>query len=129
MTQYVQHISGQGEKWKVRARELHYCSKVAWQVECSTDEGPLYLPKSEYRLCDPPERWVDVTGKCDFRHESTDFKGYLEHVESALHRNVACTLESRGYRLRKVEHTWQDSYGNTVTRKTAFIVEKREIKE
>jgi hypothetical protein len=53
--QYVQHISGQGEKWLVYSEYTD-----GWKVLGRT----YFLPKSEYRLCEPSERWVDVTGEC-----------------------------------------------------------------
>ena len=96
-TQYVQHNSGQGEKWRVRARKLHYCSKVAWQVECATDEGPLYLPKSEYRLCEPPERLVDVTN--EIVESSRD--GHWHHAPRDQSYQRIALIVQNGYRLIK----------------------------
>lgn len=59
MKQYVQHISGQGEKWEVYNEngEVYMC-------ESARSTQGVYLPKSEYRLCDPPEVWRDVTSEC-----------------------------------------------------------------
>lgn len=59
MKQYVQHISGQGEKWRVTTGgEFETC----WNAISSS--GQVFnLPKSEYRLCDPPEEWEDVTNE------------------------------------------------------------------
>lgn len=59
--QYVQHISGQGEKWALC--EIEQQSDWPSWVAPHTEKkgGLLYLPKSEYVLCDPPEQWVDVT--------------------------------------------------------------------
>ncbi len=57
---YVQHISGVGKKWELLGEAP--VTLLGWSVE---ESGlSLYLPKSEYRLCDPPEQWVDVTGEC-----------------------------------------------------------------
>lgn len=48
---WVQHISGQGEKWEVWKE----CEQE-WNVYQKRVGGPsLFFPKSEYRLCDPPE--------------------------------------------------------------------------
>ena len=46
----------QGEKWEV-VGEL----TSGWAVK-SKGNGPVihYLPKSEYRLCAPPEQWEEV---------------------------------------------------------------------
>lgn len=66
MKKYVQHISGQGEKWEVEYLEHDY--PHLWRVKDHQDKNPYsnscaWLPKSEYRLCDPPEEWEDVTGE------------------------------------------------------------------
>ncbi len=55
--QWVQHISGVGEKWEVLTEEQRH-----WR----TKDGDIFmwLPKSEYRLCEPPEVWRDVTEEC-----------------------------------------------------------------
>jgi len=54
---WVQHMSGQGAKWEV----VQDCGD-SWSV--STNTAPLYgrplLPKSEYFICEPPEKWVEV---------------------------------------------------------------------
>lgn len=65
--QWVQHISGQGEKWKV---EEQY-GDTQWKVIRGTPKNPHsmgmsyhYLPISEYRLCEPPwTKWepIDAT--------------------------------------------------------------------
>lgn len=50
--QWVQHISGQGEKWSVYDD----------MGDCWCTWGTCYkLPKSEYRLCEPPgPKWKPV---------------------------------------------------------------------
>lgn len=56
--QWVQHISGQGEKWEVRDgvdSEQQWC---VWDHQ--SDSGYHWLPKSEYRLCPAPEVWEEV---------------------------------------------------------------------
>lgn len=56
--QWVQHISGQGEKWEVMAENgqqwglRHDVTSIGWH----------FVPKSEYVLCEPLEVWKDVTG-------------------------------------------------------------------
>lgn len=58
--QYVQHISGQGEKWELSGRlyneeQNFYDWQVAAKPPKANDELAYhYLPKSEYRLCEPP---------------------------------------------------------------------------
>jgi hypothetical protein len=55
---YVQHKSGQGEKWKVyqgdldRFKDLYFCEK---------DMISYALPKSEYIECAAPEVWTECT--------------------------------------------------------------------
>ena len=60
MGKWVQHISGQGEKW-----EVHDVIVGAWLVKRESGEETQWrcyeLPKSEYHLCDHPERWDVVT--------------------------------------------------------------------
>ena len=57
MTQYVQHISGKGEKWKLVGESNSFIWKAYGQG------GVVYLPTSEYQICDSPEEWEDVTKK------------------------------------------------------------------
>ena len=56
--QWVQHVSGMGEKWEVKDDE----DKSWWVTTLGQRHIAYRLPKSEYRLCEPPERWEDVTG-------------------------------------------------------------------
>lgn len=56
VTRYVQHISGQGEKWEVKKEDGY-----TWCV--NNNRLLCHVPKSEYRLCEPPEEWEDVTMK------------------------------------------------------------------
>lgn len=116
MPRYVQHISGQGEKWEVTGDD----GIVAIVWHCYDRDIPLALPKSEYREVPPPEVWKDVTAECEFKEDN------VYHGTQRLFLGVAgdiCT----GYRLRKVlvniiegdlsvrrDHAW------------AFIIEKRE---
>jgi hypothetical protein len=51
--QWVQHISGIGEKYEVRDYDQ------VWLVRTGEKSPDYYLPKSEYRLCPPPEVWRD----------------------------------------------------------------------
>lgn len=59
MTKYVQHISGQGEKWEVNDT---YMDQIEWCVYSQAERlGFHYLPKSEYRECPSPQKWVECT--------------------------------------------------------------------
>jgi hypothetical protein len=71
-TRYVQHVSGQGEKWEVLEETQPQGLSKCWTVRDTeflvrAKDNPRawhILPKSEYRLVEPPERWVDVTARC-----------------------------------------------------------------
>ena len=112
---WVQHVSGQGEKWKV-AQEY----QERW--DCPVPTGSVgvslvtMLPKSEYVLCAPPERWVNVTWECEIRpteivHQLKDFNRIVLGTHCSLYE---------GYRLRKVHCKCLDSTDWSI------IVEKRE---
>lgn len=119
--QWVQHISGQGEKWLV----VYGGDPIDWMVLCKATDGERNraLPKSEYRLCDPPEVWRDVTGECrvdDYSNRSGDFWSIL-HVPTGANVMSKC---NDGYRFRKVPLFESASQGIGVTR-CAFIVEQK----
>lgn len=98
-SRWVQHISGQGEKWKVD-RENDYQWGI---VPRESGIGFHYLPKSEFILCDPPEVWKDVTKECT-----------VEDGGEILH-GFSYTMIEHGYRRRKIE----------VDGKSYLIVEKK----
>lgn len=54
--QYVQHVSGQGEKFEVG--ESAHLYKEMWVLEKRHDGLRPCVPKSEYQICEPPEKWV-----------------------------------------------------------------------
>ena len=109
---YVRHLSGQGKTWKVRCEW-----DVTWDCtpNSASETGAsiaYFLPKSEYVLCEPPERWEDVTSECECRSHG-DFSDGLYHQGKAV--------RAREYRLRKVECT----VGFRPERRCCFIVEKK----
>ena len=115
MTQWVQHISGQGEKWEV-AGIPHPLDQVEWQVYMKKPHHSCHwLPKSEYRLCEPPEVWVDVTAECEYGNS-----GAL----ALHHMGKVCTgggaAFPRVYRLRKID--WQNKLDDP---RYGFIVEMK----
>jgi hypothetical protein len=64
---WVQHKSGQGEKWKVRDCIHNQLSdKQTWVID--NDVFGLELPRSEYIECAPPEVWTDVTSSATITH-------------------------------------------------------------
>lgn len=115
--QWVQHISGQGEKWEVLDD-----NKASWNVISILSGASFLFPKSEYRLCPAPEVWRDCT----------------EHVqEQWIAENVGLPHASKEYtfllngmgmglnmRLRKVQASVElsDKHWSTGW---AFIVEKK----
>ena len=61
-TRWVQHMSGQGARWKV----VHE-NATDWTVEAHEGEHRRhFLPKSEYRLVPAPERW-ELCTDCNTR--------------------------------------------------------------
>jgi len=113
--QWVQHISGQGEKWEVVSSHFQ-TSHLEWKVYMKSMKDTYHwLPKSEYRLCEPPEVWRDVS-------EGARVGSDLSCI---LYDNLGREISvHNGYRLRKVhvsiEHgveNWVDGY--------AFIVEQK----
>ena len=101
--QYVRHISGQGERWQITADFTGYnreSAHVDWCVH-RDGYGTLFLPKSEYVLCDPPpppERWEDVTAECE-AFEDDGFNG-ITHERVSRFQTTQWVHED--YRLRKI---------------------------
>lgn len=121
-TKYVRHISGQGEKWEVlagldRGRASHI-EDDEWGVYRSVDhrKGYLIFPKSEYRLVDPPEVWVDVTAECVFQLGDGMERAGVRHCGPG---NAVLQMYP-GYILRKVKLNkgFDDHW--------AFLVERRQ---
>src|SRR6478735_292134 len=115
---YVQHKSGIGEKWKVTIENVGQ-----WGC-CSGSQvfDMHWLPKYEYVLCDPPERWVDVTDQCAEILAAPDipdqFVGGIEsHDKRVLFEPCG---RHRGYRLRKMQLITGSEFG--APKRWAFIV-------
>lgn len=90
-TQWVQHISGQGEKWRVDSEWM--ADKGAfWLVNVGMGQAAS-LPKSEYVLCVPPERWIDITSEL-----SVD----RDHRQLSLNAMMVAQT-SNGYRMIKID--------------------------
>lgn len=98
-TRWVQHISGQGEKY-----EVERCYEY-WEVSDNRqDSWYLRLPLKEYILCDPPEEWEDVTSQV-YTHES-----------------VLGLMKTLNHRLRRVRCAKATGFDNP---DWAFIVERK----
>ena len=119
MTQYVQHKSGQGEKYPVNNE-----NDRVWISYFTEPYQAVILPKSEYLPCSPPERWVDVTQACEFN----DHEACMKHINpdgkllNVIVLGTACGL-FEGYRLRKVQVGWIE--GRTSHYQSAFVVERK----
>lgn len=120
---YVQHKSGQGEKWEViesaRPEGItdNWCVRrgTEWLVRAKDHPKAWHiLPQSEYQLCEPPEVWKDVTHECEVRSGFNADGGRLSFAH--LNRMVG---SQAGYRLREVE-IFNHSYH------WAFIVEQKQ---
>lgn len=120
--QWVQHKSGQGEKWEVQNFEHHY--PHLWRATDHQDRGNdadscVWLPKTEYILCDPPEEWevVAVTVECEW----TDSNLGEFYIKMSGGARMECKedLHQRGnYRVRKVDGLHHGP---------AFIVERKKL--
>lgn len=119
MSKYVQHKSGQGEKWAVSEGGV-----TCWFVRDAYGyRNSFSLPKSEFIEVPAPEVWTDVTAECECDRLQDD----ITHLEKVI-------LKQNGYRLRKVRlYTANPGLGsiNGVPcigkERHAFIVEKREL--
>ena len=115
MSQWVQHMSGQGEKWEVES----CLSNAVWRVhtEDTTITVFHYLPVSEYTLCDPPEQWEDVTESLAMEETMWGLPR-LKYPDGTVADNT-------NHRFRKVRLFLEkpDSVNNC--EQWAFIVERR----
>ena len=116
MSKWVQHRSGDGEKWEVITIMN---GNDYWVVHNQGRNTELKLPLSEYIECSPPEAWVDVT----------DYAAIF--IDDCNHIRFDCDggdpmLCPQRYRLRKVPVSFigpERQHG--CERGEAFIVEKR----
>lgn len=111
--QYVQHKSGQGDKWHVNGD-----AGKTWLITIAPHEGAA-LPKSEYVLCEPPDTWVDVTNECVF----TSVPGGAHCLDLMATGCMSGQFVPfmRHYRLQKVQ-LYGYPLGNP---RWAFIVERK----
>ena len=113
-TQYVQHSSGQGEKWEVLKLTLGGDDGSGWPARSKENFRSSYtLPKSEYVLCEPPVVWKDVTAECDVTE-----RGWIVHKDR-------CTTEDNGYRRRKVQLLQSLEGKSTLLTQWAVIIEQK----
>ena len=121
---YVQHISGQGKKWEL-TNDGRQCNDQldhpAWATleDCEKPTFVLFLPKSEYRLCDPPDNWVDVTRECGLIAPNTQA---IVRANKAIVMGNICP----DYRFRRV-HVWKNVAGIPCEPFEAFIVEQNQV--
>lgn len=122
---WVQHISGQGKKYEVHD---HITGRWLVKHELHVDQWRcLELPKDEYKECEPPEFWEDVTEHCVVgRYEDRgwgELNNYMRmtHMAGDQTGRVFC---EEGYRLRKVKLPVALTNGN-VAEQWAFIIERK----
>lgn len=111
--QWVQHISGQGEKWEV-------CDDLGDHFRASRKGSCFSLPKSEYRLCDPPEVWRDITEQC-----VPTWDQFMCGPNSFWNVSLAMPRGNYTYRLRKVELWQANGLDGKNCPVAAFIVEQK----
>lgn len=118
--QWVQHISGQGEKLLIRNDDIDY-----WTLDALAQDGFAFrLPKSEYHLCPAPEVWKDVTDDTKITSVAMyNRAGGKEEWHGLFHGCSNVMWPGNGYRLRKVV-TNTGPQGEPPY-KWAFIVEKK----
>ena len=125
MSKWVQHKSGQGDKWKRIDTERNQDSKSdGWIVESKERLGHLILPRSEYHECPAPERWIDVTGHCN-----SFTKGEGKAICIA-HSGQDVLSRPDLYRFRKVQLNFpaeeKAAEGKPARSGWAFVIEQRE---
>ena len=114
--QWVQHISGQGEKWEV-AKEY----EEEWAVQKKVVQPSfLYFPKSEFRLTNPPEQWINVTMDCDLDAIGHIIVGNTGHTVQYL---TSYRLKKYSFTPSELETYIRHSYHGD--RISFFIVEKK----
>jgi len=115
--QWVQHVSGQGEKWEV-AKEY----EEEWAVQKKVVQPSfLYFPKSEFRLTSPPEQWVDVTEQCRIDEDGP----MCQLVKHDGEVRFVTAWNGRSYRLRKVRLYQTAGLDGKNCEVAAFIIEKK----
>ena len=115
---YIQHFSGKGAKWKVDREdgdELWICYACRF-------------PKGEYVLCDPPEKWVDVTEgirEANYSpknaHPGGQSGAYVKHGDV----DIAHLICGGQYRLRKVRAIIEGERAGSGSYQSAFVVERK----
>jgi hypothetical protein len=120
VSNWVQHISGQGEKWEVAEFEHNY--PHLWRAkdhqQDKLGESCVWLPKSEYILCAPPKQWEDVTGSLTIE-ESYMGLGQLKYQDGTL-------VHNQDHRLRKIRVADCAAHGTPEYRyRDVFIIERR----
>jgi hypothetical protein len=107
VAKWVQHKSGQGEKYKV----VEVQDETVWRHDRPLGMADFLLPKSEYLESSPPAiEWIDVT-------EEYMTNGFVVGLKCSPNEWATPPTD----RLRKIEIP----YG--VTKREVFIIERRTI--
>lgn len=114
----VQHVSGTGHIWDVV--DITRDNADVWCAQ----NGPTVcmLPRSEYRIIDPPEVWENVSEHI----EPSPVNGNWRNAQNG---DTALGVSEPDYRLRKVTlcDVHQFTPGGMNAQITAFIVERRKV--
>lgn len=113
---YVQHISGQGQKWEVDS----VCGTGEYRVYAKdkTVTNYHYLPPSEFIPCDPPEEWEDVTAQCEIGHAEPE-RGRMSIIYKdaiGVGTDIFNKYQLANYRVTKIDHLHNGP---------AFIIERQ----
>ena len=121
LRRYVRHVSGQGKRWALKDSLLndmadeHFEYWVAEAGQCKE----YHLPRCEYRLCDPPEEWEDVT--IEFCTESSGLVANKVRHGCAPSASIEIFGHNfRDHRLRKITVPIVNGLSGY-----AFIIERR----
>ena len=122
LKKWVQHISGQGEKWEVTEEWTD-----GFHAQRKSGQVVYAIPRSEYIPCDPPEQWEDVTGECTWSDNSYhEFYLKADNGDRVEANCLSASLHGFWYRVRKVQlrTEYRDhALGHRLV--WAFIVERR----
>lgn len=132
MSKWVQSkYSTEATKWKVADVAYNTIDppRLDWCVRALLDQGidrNYFLPKSEYVLCEPPERWHDVTDMVTLEERGRAGPGCKgDATPGAGHflvedgRDIAKLICKGTHRIRLVRG------GELATYPSAYIVERK----
>lgn len=134
MSTWVQHISGTGKKWRIGIYGRNYRTDSAyWAVGEGRDE--FRLPKSEYRECEGPEEWEDVTDKCELLMGVDGYPGLCYEGRRIAERGDCRISKVQLWKIKRFDYQEPSMVGaefryppipaSETATQWAFIIEKR----